>query len=115
MAALWPYLDRSILTTQQVRDLPDGTVVTVAGSITSLQRPLGRAVFIVLRDEHGQIPLMVFPKVFEQLRTVLDHPDQPLVTVRGVVSRRDNTMSITVLQAWPIKSMNDLPKARRWN
>jgi error-prone DNA polymerase len=115
MASLRPYLDRSVLTTEQVRDLPDGTVVTVAGSITSLQRPLGRAVFIVLRDEHGQIPLMAFPKVFEQLRTVLDDPDGPLVTVRGVVSRRDNTMSITVLQAWPIKAMSDLPKARRWN
>jgi error-prone DNA polymerase len=115
MAEVRPYLDRNILTTQQVKDLPDGTVVTVAGSITSLQRPLGRAVFILLRDEHGQIPLMAFPKVFEQLRTVLDDPDGPLVTVRGVVSRRDNTLSITVLQACPIKAMSDLPKARRWN
>jgi hypothetical protein len=86
----------------------------MAGKLNSLQRPI-QAIFINLEDEHGQVPVMVFPRVFEALRWVLDDPDNPLVTVRGVVARRDGTMSINILQAWPIKAMSDLPKARRWN
>jgi error-prone DNA polymerase len=54
------HLDRRILTSQDVLDLPDGALVTVAGLAAS--GPLGRAVYITLEDELGHTPLVVWPK-----------------------------------------------------
>jgi error-prone DNA polymerase len=82
MGMLRPHLDQQILTSQQIPDVPEGAQVTVAGLVIRHQRPLRRAVFITLEDEFGHIPLVVWPKVYQQLRLVLR---ESLLIARGVV------------------------------
>ena len=72
-------------------------------------RPLAKAVFITLEDEHGHIPLIVWPKTYERLRNTLK---SPFVLVTGAVSRREGTMNIVVQDARPLHVMEVALKAR---
>jgi error-prone DNA polymerase len=112
MAAIRPYLDRRVLTSEQVADVSEGIEVTVAGWVIRRQRPLGRAVYMTLEDEFGHIPLVVWPGVYEQLRTVLR---ESLLEVRGSVSRQEGTMNIVVKQAQRIPGPRELPQAKDWH
>ena len=111
MAALRPRLDPKMLTSQDAAGLTDGMEVTVAGLVIRRQRPLGKTIFMTLEDEFGHIPLAVWPEAHERLRMVLR---EPVLLVRGTISRREDTMNIVVKQAWRIKGMNNLPKSKNW-
>src|ERR671914_263804 len=95
MGMLRPYLNQGVLTSQQVPDLPDGAQITVAGLVIRRQRSLGKTVFITLEDEFGHIPLVVWPKVYQRLRLVLQ---ESLLIARGVVSRQEGTSNIVIRQ-----------------
>ena len=77
----------------QVKDLPDGRRVRVAGAVICRQQP-GTAkgfVFLSLEDETGIANVIVKPDVFTRLRTtILSHAylliDGVLQNQRGVVS-----------------------------
>jgi error-prone DNA polymerase len=112
MGMLRPHLDQQILTSQQLLGVPEGAQVTVAGLVIQRQQPLGRAVFITLEGEFGHIPLVVWPKVYQQLRLVLQ---EALLIARGVVSRQEGTSNIIVQQARRIKGLPDLSKAKNWH
>jgi error-prone DNA polymerase len=112
MGMLRPYLNQGVLTSQHIPDLLEGTQVTVAGLVVRRQRPLGRAVYITLEDEHGHIPLVVWPKVYERLRLALR---ESLLEVRGVVSRQEGTMNIVVKQARSLKGVRKPPRAKNWS
>ena len=111
MALLRSHFPPGILTSQDVSGLPDGEEVTVAGLIIRRQRPLGKAVFLTLEDEFGHIPIIVWPKIYQRYRMVLK---EPVVVVRGEVSRRDGTMNIVAKQAKYVKGPRYLPKAKNW-
>ena len=74
-------------------------VVRVAGRVVRRQRPLAAAVFLTLEDEHGLIPLAVWPAQWERLKGTLR---RSLVVVEGRVSRRDDTLNVAVQNAWPL-------------
>jgi error-prone DNA polymerase len=112
MGMLRPYLNQGVLTSQHIPDLPEGTQVTVAGLVVRRQRPLGRAVYITLEDEHGHTPLVVWPKAYERLRLVLR---ESLLEVRGVVSRQEGTLNIVVKQARSLKGVRKRPQAKNWS
>ncbi|HZA23157.1 MAG TPA: OB-fold nucleic acid binding domain-containing protein, partial [Dehalococcoidia bacterium] len=112
MAMLRQHLDRWVLSSQDVLELPDRATVTVAGLVVRRQRPLGRAVYITLEDEHGHTPLVVWPKIYDMLRLVLR---ESLLEVRGVVSRQEGTMNIVVKQARSLKGVRKPPRARSWS
>ena len=63
------------------------------------QWPLAAAVFLTLEDEHGLIPLAVLPAQWERLKGALRGP---LVVVEGQISRRDDTLKVSVERAWPL-------------
>jgi error-prone DNA polymerase len=111
MAHMRPHLDSEILTSQQIPDVDDGAEVSVAGLVIRRQRPLGNAVFITLEDEFGHIPLIVWPKVHDRYRLVMR---EPVLLVRGTVSRRDGTLNIVVGHAESLKTLRDVPKAKDW-
>ena len=111
MSHLSLQLGSGVTTSQQVQDLEDGTEVTVAGLVIRRQRPLGKAVFITLEDQFGHTPLILWPKVYERFRKVLK---EPIVKVKGTVSRRDGTMNVLVSHAWPISALGVAPKAKNW-
>jgi error-prone DNA polymerase len=111
MALLRPQLGPGVLTSQDVPGLEDGQEVTVAGLVIRRQRPLSRAVFITLEDEFGHIPLMVWPRTYERYRLALR---EPLLKVRGSVSRRDGTLNIAVHHVETLKAPREVPKAKNW-
>ena len=111
MSHLSLQLGPGVTASQQVQDLEDGTEVTVAGLVIRRQRPLGKAVFITLEDQFGHTPLILWPKVYERFRKVLK---EPIVKVKGTVSRRDGTMNVLVSHAWPISALGIAPKAKNW-
>ncbi|HIN06777.1 MAG TPA: error-prone DNA polymerase, partial [Dehalococcoidia bacterium] len=111
MAQLRPHLPPRVLTSPDVTNLPDGEEVTVAGLIIRRQRPLGKAVFLTLEDEFGHIPIIVWPKIYMRYRMVLK---EPVVVIRGEVSRRDGTMNIVAKHAGNVRGARHLPKAKNW-
>ena len=111
MAMLRPRLDPGILSSQEIPELADGTEVTVAGLVIRRQRPLAKAVFLTLEDEFGHVPLVVWPQVFFRYRRVIR---EPVLIVRGTVSRRDGTMNIVAQHVTSARSARHLPKAKNW-
>ena len=111
MAMLRPYLGEEVLSSQDIVDLEDGMEVTVSGLVIRRQRPLAKAVFITLEDEFGHVPLVVWPKVYQRYRLAIR---EPVLVVRGEISRREGTMNIAVHYVVGAHEMRNMPKAKRW-
>jgi error-prone DNA polymerase len=111
MALARPYLRPGILSSRDIESKADGDIVTVAGLVIRRQRPLAKAVFLTLEDEFGHIPLVVWPGEFAKYRQIIR---EPLLIIRGEVSRRDGTMNIVTKHVEPMPAMDNLPKAKSW-
>ena len=111
MVRLRPALGPDVLPSDEVPHVADGTEVTVAGIVIRRQRPLAKAVFMTLEDEFGHAPVVVWPKVYERYRLVLR---EPVVKVRGVVSRREGTLNIVLIHAEGIPVSTAVPDAHSW-
>ena len=106
-----PKLSPSVLPSDEIPHLKDGMEVWTAGLVIRRQRPLGKAVFITLEDEFGHIPLIVWPAVYAQYRLVLR---EPVLLIRGTVSRREGTMNIMVIHAESLHTLKDTPGSKNW-
>ena len=111
MALARPHLRPGILSSRDIEAKADGDIVTVAGLVIRRQRPLAKAVFLTLEDEFGHIPLVVWPSEFAKYRQVIR---EPLLIIRGEVSRREGTMNIVTHHVEPMPTMKNLPKAKSW-
>ncbi len=111
MALARPHLRPGILSSRDIDAKADGDIVTVAGLVIRRQRPLAKAVFLTLEDEFGHIPLVVWPSEFAKYRQVIK---EPLLIIRGQVSRRDGVMNIVTQHVEPMPAMDHLPKAKSW-
>jgi error-prone DNA polymerase len=60
----------SVVTSQELRELPDGRAVRVAGIVTARQRPqsAGGVMFVTLEDETGYVNLIVWESVWSRQR-----------------------------------------------
>ncbi len=112
MAYLRPRLGPGMLSSDQVYEMEEGAEVTVAGLVIRRQHPGANAVFITLEDEFGHTPLVVWPKTFQRYRLVIR---EPVLKVRGFVSRREDSMNVVVTYVESIRTAYDLPKARDWS
>ena len=111
MGHMRPHLSRDILLSDELPHLEEGMEVWVAGLVIRRQRPLGKTVFITLEDEFGHIPLIVWPKVYARYRLVLR---EPVLKVRGKVSRREGTLNIAVTHAESLQTLRTTPSAKNW-
>jgi error-prone DNA polymerase len=111
MEHMRPHLSRDILPSDDLPHLEEGMDVWVAGLVIRRQRPLGKTVFITLEDEFGHVPLIVWPKVYARYRLVLR---EPVLKVRGKVSRREGTLNIAVTHAESLRSLRATPSAKNW-
>ena len=111
MTKLRPTLDPNIIRSDEVRHLPDGTEVTVAGLVIRRQHPATNAVFLTLEDEFGHIPIVVWPGVFERMRLILR---EPVLKARGTISWREGTMNIVLSHAEGIPVKERLPASKNW-
>jgi len=78
---------RGVYAIAELRDVPDGRIVRVAGWAISAQRPptahgMG---FLVLEDETGRLPVALPPQLAAQLHRLLR--DARVVVVMGRVER----------------------------
>ena len=111
MAYMREHLPEGITPSQDVPGLEDGTEVTVAGLVIRRQHPGANAVFITLEDEFGHIPLVIWPQVFDRFRLVIR---EPLLKVRGFVSRRDGTLNLVAQHIEGVPMDYALPPAKNW-
>lgn len=65
-----------IFSTASLKEHPGGTLVRVAGSVISRQRPptAKGMCFIILEDETGYVPTAIVPQVYDQFSRVLRAP-----------------------------------------
>ena len=76
------------------------------------QRPLAKAVFVTLEDEFGHTPFVIWPQVYEKYRLVLR---EPVLMIRGEVSRREGTMNVVARHVESANSLEYLPKSKNWS
>jgi DNA polymerase-3 subunit alpha len=71
----------------------DGSVVTVGGLITGLQRKMTKQgspwALVTLEDLEGAIDVMIFPQTYQQVATLL--AEDVIVLVKGRLDRREDT------------------------
>ncbi|MEE6274070.1 DNA polymerase III subunit alpha [Georgenia sp. MJ206] len=75
---------------------PDGTMVTIAGLITSLQRKMTKNgnpwAIATVEDLEGSIEVLFFPQTYATVSTVL--AEDTIITVKGRLNRRDDIPTI---------------------
>jgi error-prone DNA polymerase len=89
MRVVRPRLPRGVLTSRELAHARDGTLVRTAGMVICRQRPgtASGVVFMTLEDELGFVNLVLWARVFEELRHVAT--SSPLLLVHGKVQIGD--------------------------
>jgi len=89
---------------REVRDLPDNTIVKVAGVVVVCMRPPTKSgtivVFITLEDETGFADCVVFPKVYEKYGQVIFN--SPALIIEGKAQKMGRTYSIIASKVRPL-------------
>ena len=92
--------DVSIATLLGDEQRPDGTSVTVAGLVTTLQRRLSKQgnpwASVVLEDMESSVEVMFFGETYQQYSQVL--AEDAVLVIRGRVRRRDEALSLQALE-----------------
>ncbi len=103
-----PALPAGTLTAAGLTDVPDGSVVSVAGLVVARQRPqtAGGIVFLLLEDETGMVNCIVRPDVYERHRAQVRA--DPLLLVRGKVERRERNLNVL---AYEVRAITPPPDA----
>jgi DNA polymerase-3 subunit alpha len=75
---------------------PDGTMVTIAGLVTGLQRKMTKNgnpwAIATVEDLEGAIEVLFFPQTYTTVATVL--AEDTIITVKGRLNRRDDVPTI---------------------
>ena len=85
---------RGIVTAAQLRELPDRSVVDVAGVVTHRQQPgtSKGVVFVNLEDETGLVNVICTPDVWRRYRKVAR--TAPALEVRGLLERHQGVVNV---------------------
>src|SRR5581483_10520743 len=80
----------------------DGERVRVAGLVVCRQRPATAKgfLFVTLEDEFGLANVIVKPPVYERFRLLWRL--EPVITVSGVLQRRDGTTNVVAAHIEPL-------------
>jgi error-prone DNA polymerase len=95
LALLRPALPPACVASNELREVPHGVRVEVAGMAVARQRPstANGIVFMLLEDEHGQMNLIIPPPIYEAHRAIVR--GEPLLLARGRferVGRNENVL-----------------------
>jgi DNA polymerase-3 subunit alpha len=92
--------DCSIVTLLADENRPEGSMVTVCGLISSLQRKMSKNgnpwAAVTLEDIDGSVEVLFFGETYLSYATVL--AEDAVVTVRGRVRRRDETVQLQAVE-----------------
>jgi error-prone DNA polymerase len=104
---------RGIVTADDLRDLPDRSVVDIAGVVTHRQQPSTAkgVIFLNLEDETGLINVICTPDVWKRYRKVAR--TSPALEVRGLLERHQGVTNVLArrIVALPI-TLTELLKSR---
>ncbi|MGN6798117.1 MAG: DNA polymerase III subunit alpha [Gaiellaceae bacterium] len=102
---LRPHLPASVLTSADLTETPNNTLIELAGMAIARQRPAtaNGIVFMLLEDEHGQANLIIPPQVYEQNRAVIR--GEPLLLARGKLERHDRNVNLLVASVESLGSL----------
>jgi DNA polymerase III subunit alpha len=88
--------DMTIGTLVADEERPEGTVVTVCGLVTAVQRKQNKRgevyAVLTLEDLDGSVAVMAFPSLYRQVSTLL--VEDSVVTVKGRVRHRDDAVEL---------------------
>ena len=105
---------RGIVTAAQLRELPDRTVVDVAGVVTHRQQPSTAkgVIFLNLEDETGLINVICTPDVWKRYRVVAR--TAPALEIRGLLEKYQGVVNVLArrIVALPL-GLTDLLKSTR--
>jgi error-prone DNA polymerase len=91
-----------VLTAVELRNVPNGRQVRIAGAVICRQRP-GTAkgfVFLSIEDETGIANAIITPPIFEQYHVVVVH--QPFLFIEGQLQNQENVISVKVEKVRPL-------------
>jgi error-prone DNA polymerase len=121
---LRPHLSAGVATSAELRELPNGAMIELAGLAIARQRPstANGIVFMLLEDEHGQANLIVPPPVYERHRAIVR--GEPLLLACGKLERRDRNVNLLVSELRSLGALarraaneaevRDLPRAHHF-
>jgi error-prone DNA polymerase len=87
-------LPSGVISSREIDDLPNGSLLRIAGLVVCRQLP-GTAkgvTFLLLEDEFGVANVVVYLKLYEAQRTIVR--GEPFVIVSGVLKREDRNVNI---------------------
>jgi error-prone DNA polymerase len=93
---------RGIRTALDLRSLPDGASVQVAGAVIARQRP-GTAkgfVFLSLEDETGIANAIITPQLFQRDHTIIAH--HRFLWIEGTLQNQENVISVKAQRVKPL-------------
>jgi error-prone DNA polymerase len=112
LAGLRPALrERGVLTADELRRVPDGRFVRVAGHVIVRQRP-GTAkgfCFLTLEDETGTSNAILTPKKFRRFRVPLHEAN--VVLIAGPLQNVDDVIHVQVRHLEPLVAREGLPRS----
>jgi error-prone DNA polymerase len=93
---------RGVVTSRDLRTLPDGSAVRLPGMVIARQRPASAKgiVFLLLEDEHGMVNLILMPDLYERHRLLARA--EPLLLVEGTLERRGRNINVVVGRLLPL-------------
>ena len=104
---------RGIVTAAQLRELPDRTVVDVAGVVTHRQQPSTSkgVIFLNLEDETGLVNVICTPDVWKRYRAVAR--TAPALEIRGLLEKYQGVTNVLArrIVALPL-GLTDLLRSR---
>jgi error-prone DNA polymerase len=93
---------QGVRTATELRRLPDGTPLRIAGTVIARQRP-GTAkgfVFLSIEDETGIANAIITPQLFTQNRVAVVH--ERFLLIDGVLQNQDNVISVKAHRIRPL-------------
>ena len=93
---------RGVVTAGELRELPDRSVVDIAGVVTHRQQPetAKGIVFVNLEDETGLINVICTPDVWKRFRRVAR--TAPALEIRGVLERYQGVINVLARRIAPL-------------
>ena len=105
--------ERGVVTAEMLRELPDRTIVDVAGVVTHRQQPSTSkgVVFLNLEDETGLVNVICTPDVWKRFRKVAR--TAPALEIHGVLERYQGVINVLArrIVALPLR-LDELLKSR---
>jgi error-prone DNA polymerase len=104
LGLLRPRLPDHLVTTADLERLPDGTTIQIAGLTVCRQRP-GTAkgiTFLLLEDERGLVNVIVYPRLYEERRTIVR--GEPFMVVTGRLQKQQDTINVIALAVAPLEN-----------